>query len=96
MNKKEQLYYLFETYHQGNYDLETFCDELLQILYYESNAINELEIEEREQFEALAGVAKRYSPFEEDRKIYSWYIGEDIINEAIDHAYSVLVKKEKL
>ena len=92
MTKKEELYCLLKLYKKGKYDIETFCNELLRILYYESNAINELDKDEREPFEDLAKVAKRYSPYEADRKLTKWYCDENEIKVAIEIVCSKLIR----
>lgn len=93
MTKKEELYCLLKLYREGRYDVAIFCDELTRILYYESNGISELDSLEKEHFEKLANVAKRYSPYEEDRKVSKWFCDEIEVKKAIDVAFSRLVKK---
>lgn len=93
MTKKEELYCLLKLYKKGSYDISNFCDELTRILYYESNAINELHGLEREYFESLGSIAERYSPYEEDHKLYQKvYSTDDEVKEAIEIVYSKLIK----
>jgi len=93
MTRREELFYLLRLYEEGRYDVATFCDELTRILYYESNGISELNSSEREHFEALGNVAKRYSPYEEDRKMTKWYCDENEVKKAIEMACSKLIEK---
>ena len=44
-------------------------------------------------FDALGSIAERYSPYEEDQKLYpKVYHTDDEVKEAIEKAYSRLIK----
>lgn len=90
MTKREELYCLLKIYKEGKYNISDFCDELTRILYYENNGISELSNYERENFEVLANVAQRYSPYEEDRNMSKWYCDDNEVKDAIEVAFSKL------
>lgn len=92
MTKREELYYLLKFYKKGEYDIETFCDELTRILYYESGAINELQGGERDSFEALGNIAIRFSPYKNDHKMAPGaYSSEEEVHKAIEVACKKLL-----
>ncbi len=92
MTKKEELYCLLKLYKEGKYDIETFCDELTCILYYESNGISELNDKEKEIFKSLANVAKRYSSEEEYKMNPDIFSSEKEVYEAIELACKKLLE----
>lgn len=95
MTKKEQLYYLVKETFNEKYDIDTFCNEFITIIYYESNAISELETYEKRIFEKLAKVVERYSEFELDHKCYpNMYNSKEDVRKALKEAYTELNKAE--
>ena len=66
MTQKEQLYYLLKAFKKGEYDVQSFCEAYYDI-YYPDTPRKEMNVEEFEQFDNLANIVARYSPFEEDR-----------------------------
>jgi len=94
MTKRESLLLLLDLYKKGKYDIDTFCEQLTTILYYERSAIYELNDYERKCFKSLADVAERYSPFEEDYKLHpNAFKTKDDVIKAINNAYLLLVEK---
>ena len=83
MTVKEQLYYLIEKYHVGEYDTMTFADQFDIIYAHQSDEAN-LEQEEHELFYDLFRIVGRYSPFEEDHQKYPgvYYTDEDVKTKA--------------
>ena len=81
MTKREQLYYLLESFNKGEYSIETLCDAYLDI-YYPDIPTAELTDKEASAFEALGTLISRFSPYEEDiKKFPGVYLEEkDIIN----------------
>lgn len=69
MTKKQQLYYLLEAFNQGEYNVPTFCQAFEEV-FYPDVPVNELTDFELKQFDALAAIVVRFSPFEEDLKAY--------------------------
>ena len=71
--------YLLSAYNRSQYDIRTFCQAFEQ-LYYPDVPLDELTSFEFEQFENLAKIVVRFSPFEEDIKAYPkvYYTEEDV------------------
>ena len=94
MTKKQQLYYLLKAFKKEEYDIATFCDELTLALYFESGGINELDDYEREYFDILGKIANRYSPFEEDYKLYpNAFSTSEEITRVFQEIYPKLIKE---
>ncbi|ELK43837.1 hypothetical protein BAG01nite_39800 [Brevibacillus agri] len=76
---KERLYWLIELYQQNEIELPRFCDEF-SYTYNIDLDYDELTELEREMFRNLAGIASRFSPFEEDHKLdpKAFYKEEDV------------------
>ncbi|MEY9092596.1 magnesium and cobalt transport protein CorA [Paenibacillus sp. RC84] len=76
---KQRLYWLLRLYKDKEIQAETFCDEFHLTYHYELN-YDELTETERVLFKEIAAVAARFSPFEEDHKIYPgvYFTTEDV------------------
>ena len=92
MTKKQQLYYLLEAFNRREYDVATFCKAFEEVLYPDIPS-DELTPIELAQFEALAEIVVRFSPFDEDLKAYpKVYRTEVEIKNAIKATFSELIK----
>ena len=83
MTIKEQLYYLIEKYHSGEYDTKTFAEQFEIIYCLEGNEAG-LSNKEYKLFSELSKITGRYSSFEEDQKSYPgvYYTDEDVKTKA--------------
>jgi hypothetical protein len=91
MTKKQQLYYLLEAFYHGKYDIATFCNAFEEVFYPDVPS-DELTAFELAQFEALAEIVVRFSPFEGDIKAYpNVYRTEAEVKNAIHSTYSNLI-----
>lgn len=70
MNIKSKLYYLLREYVAGNYETETFCVAMCD-LFYPDTPKGELSNTEYNEFEKLAYISARFSPYENDHIICS-------------------------
>jgi hypothetical protein len=90
MTKKKQLYYLLEAFMCGKYDIPTFC-EAFESAFYPDVPFNELSKFELEKFKILGDKVARFSPFEEDLRLYpDVYNTEDDIEKAIKNTLDSL------
>lgn len=91
MTKKEEFYLLLKMYNNGEYETNVFCNEVLRILFYESNGISEFTGKERESVEELANVVERYSPYKSDHeKFPNIYYTEKNVKVAVEKFYEQL------
>ena len=81
MNKRQQLYYLLESFLKNEYEIQSFCDAFEKI-FYPSIPGNELTPDELKLFEALGEIVTRYTPFAEDLENYPgvYKSGTDVKN----------------
>ena len=79
MTIKEQLYYLLEKYHDGEYDTKTFADQFDYIYAHGSDEANFIQ-EEHELFYGVFRIVGRHSPFKDDHEKYPgvYYTDEDV------------------
>ena len=92
MTKKQQLYYLLEAFYRNEYDVKTFCSAFEEV-FYPNVPKEELTEFELSKFEDLAKTVVRFSPFEDDLKMYPGvYYAETDVENAIAIAYSELSK----
>jgi len=94
MTKKQQLYYLLEAFNHRKYDVSTFC-KAFEEAFYPDIPSDELTAFELAQFEALAEIVVRFSPFDGDIKAYpKVYRTEAEVENAIQTACLNLIKDE--
>ncbi|WP_097002361.1 magnesium and cobalt transport protein CorA [Lacrimispora amygdalina] len=92
MTKKQQLYYLLEAFNRREYDVATFCKTFEEVFYPDIPS-DELTADELAQFEALAEIVVRFSPFDEDIKAYpKVYRTKVEVESAIKAAFTKLIK----
>ena len=95
MTKKQQLYYLIEEFVKGNYSVKSFC-QAYEDIFYPDFPKHELTSEEVSKFEFLGGVVSRFSPFDEDVKLYpNVYFTEEQVKESILNVYFELLHQHK-
>ena len=83
MTTKEQIYYLLEHYHNGNYATDTFVDEFYRIYSIEMD-YDLLVDRERELLAELAEFTELYSPFEEDFETYPFRNEKEVKQKATE------------
>lgn len=95
MTKKQQLYYLIEEFVKGNYSVKSFC-QAYENTFYPDFPKKELTSEELSKFEFLGSIVSRFSPFDEDVKLYpNTYFTEEYVKEAIFNVYFELLHQRK-
>jgi len=83
MTKKEQLYYMLNTYNKGEYSVSAFCNAFEEV-FYPDIPYDELTPHELDVLKKLGERITRFSPFEEDLKNYpKVYFSDKNINDAI-------------
>jgi len=93
MTKKQQLYFLLESFLKDSYDVDSFC-KAFEGVFYPNVPYEELEVIELNAFKTLAEVVVRFSPFVEDLEKYpDVYRTENEVREAIYIAVSTLSGK---
>ena len=96
MTKKQQLYYLLESFIDGRYDVQTFCHAFEDVFYPEIPK-DELTAFELLKFNTLGDAVVRFSPFSEDIKAYpGTYYTEIEIENAIKSTYFELSKTARV
>ena len=83
MNAKEKIYYLIREFKKGNYDINTFCDEITNVynLELKSEDLNELE---KKHLSELIIFTSRYSPYENDLKIPNAFFSDSQVRRKVD------------
>jgi len=71
MTNREALWYLIDGLLAGSYSVNNFCDEFSRIYNIEID-YDELTSEERLEFRELSKITGRFSPYEEDQKLYAY------------------------
>lgn len=75
MTRKEKLYFLLQGYYNSQYNESSFCEQFVPI-YSDNVYDDECSKEEHELFEVICRLAERYSPYEEDRSLSSYFVDE--------------------
>ena len=92
MDKRQQLYYLLNGFVKGSYDIVSFCKAFEEI-FYPDIPQGELTLFELKRFEALGDIVVRFSPFDEDLKMYpDIYKSGKEVEKAIHHAIEDLAE----
>ena len=86
MSIKEQLHYLLNEYWNKRYDTSVFCDQFTLICNME---LCDLEIskQEKEYMEEICRQAERYTSFEEDLTLSSFFLSEADFREKFEGLY---------
>ena len=94
MTKKQQLYYIVESFIDNGYDVQTFC-KVFEELFYPDIPKDELSEFELSVFNYLGDVVSRYSPYNEDVKTYFGIYNSEIdVKKAIISTYKKLKSNE--
>ena len=92
MNRKEQLYYLLEAFQKGEYTVCSFCDQFVEI--YSKDAYDKsMTLKENEYMEQICRLAERYSPYEDDILLDSFFIDKDTFKVLFDDLYKNFYKE---
>ena len=94
MNAKEQLYYLLEHYHIGNYTTDVFADEFSRIYELELD-YEALSNREYILMKELSEIAGRFSLPEEDLAIPSAFFGENDVRKKAEEIYLKLAEDNR-
>jgi len=85
MNTKEQLYYLLQNYYHNNYDIQSFCEQF--VLIYSNGIDNYVDTAESKMMKAFCELSERYSPYEEDLKLSTFFVDEEQFRVLFDKIY---------
>jgi hypothetical protein len=89
MKPKEKLYYMLNSYINGEYDAKTFC-EIFSDTYHQDLDVEDLNIKEKKLFKELSLLIERFSPYEDDLQKFEYYIGEEKIKEKVETIFCEL------
>lgn len=90
----EQILYAIKGALNGDYDVNTFCDVFIELLYH-TDSRKELSDYEFYCLNKLGEVAARYSPLQSDREKYpGTYFNEEDVLKAVKHCLSALDKNK--
>jgi hypothetical protein len=91
---RERLYWLINLFLKKQIETDKFCNEF-HITFDHNADHSEFSVLENKEFGELAEIAARFSPFEEDLKLYpNVYCGERDVEEKINHIVQALNIKE--
>lgn len=71
MKLKEEILTVLKMYGRGEYDTKTFCDNFIELCFYEKSGYQCFSGEDKVVLDELAAVIERFSSVEEDLETYS-------------------------
>ena len=91
MTQKEKLYYLIKGYHMGNYNTKSFSEQFVIIF---SEGIEHYSNKNKERImQEFCKLAERYSPYDADLKMSSFFIDDKSFKVLFDQLYDKFIAK---
>lgn len=92
MTQKEKLYYLIKGYYVGNYNAKSFSEQFVIIF---SEGIEDYSNKnERKIMQEFCKLAERYSPYDEDLKMSSFFIDDESFRVLFNQLYDNFIAKQ--
>ena len=89
MTQKEKLYYLIENYHNGNYNAKSFSEQF--VVMFSEGVENYSSKKEKNIMQEFCKLAERYSPYEEDLKMSSFFVNGVTFRNLFDQLYDKII-----
>lgn len=95
MTNKEQLLYLIEYYHNGEYRVNDFTSQFEKI--YESTiTTSELSDFEDKLLKQIWDIVIYFSPYPEDRSVWKGFTSEEAVRKKVNEIYPKLLEYYKV
>lgn len=94
MTSKEQLLYLIEYYHNGEYRINDFTSQFEKI-YDSTNTTSEFSNFEDKLLKQIWDMVIYFSPYPEDHRLWKGYTSEEDVREKVNEIYTKLLEYYK-
>ena len=89
MTQKEKLYYLIKNYHTGNYSAKSFSEQF--VIIFSEGVEDYSNKKEKNIMQEFCKLAERYSPYDEDLKMSTFFIDDETFRDLFNQLYDKFI-----